>query len=67
LDEEGPFTVEAKSFVEASGNANLVHLAGIEPAGVTKMEMFSNPLCRLGLIIYPSGQILKSELEEAIH
>lgn len=28
-DDEGTFTVKAKAYVDASGNANLVHFAGI--------------------------------------
>ena len=29
-DDEGTFTIKAKAFVDASGNANLVHFAGIK-------------------------------------
>ena len=67
LDEEGPFTVEAKSFVDASGNANLVHLAGIETRWGDENGNVQQSSLSFRIDHLPKREILKSELEEAIH
>jgi len=67
LDEEGPFMVEAKSFVDASGNANLVHLANIETHWGDENGNVQQSSLSFRIDHLPKREILKSELEEAIH
>ena len=65
-DDEGTFTVKAKAFVDASGNANLVHFAGIatnwgDDEG--KVQQSSLPF-RIDNI--PAREILKPDIEAAL-
>ena len=65
-DDEGTFTVEAKAFVDASGNANLVHFAGIKTNwgdAEGKVQQSSLPF-RIDNI--PAREIIKPEIEEAL-
>ena len=65
-DDEGTFTVEAKAFVDASGNSNLVHFAGIKTNwgdAEGKVQQSSLPF-RIDNI--PAREIIKPEIEEAL-
>lgn len=65
-DDEGLFEIEAKAFVDASGNANLVHLAGLptiwgDDEGIVQQASLSFRVNGL-----PRREVLNSELEVAI-
>ena len=65
-DDEGTFTVKAKAFVDASGNANLVHFAGIATNwgdAEGKVQQSSLPF-RIDNI--PAREILKPDIEAAL-
>lgn len=66
MDDEGHFTIRARAFVDASGNGNLVHFAGIptqfgNEQGVTQQASLAFKLDNL-----PRTDILMSDLEAAI-
>lgn len=66
LDDEGIFIVEAKQFIDATGNANLVHLSNIPTVwGDEKGEVQQASLV-FKLSNLPKRDILNKELEVAI-
>ena len=65
-DDEGTFTVKAKAYVDASGNANLVHFAGIATNwgdADGNVQQSSLPF-RIDNI--PAREILKPDIEAAL-
>ncbi len=65
-DDEGSFTIEAKAFVDASGEANLAHMAGAD------MLTFENVNLQIATLVMRIGgvndniQVTKHDIEEAI-
>lgn len=66
IDDEGHFEMKAKSFVDASGNANLVHLSKIKTEwGDEKGEIQQTSLS-FRLDNLPKQDILMKDIQEAI-
>lgn len=66
IDDEGHFKIKAKTFIDATGNGNLVHLAGIKTnwgneEGKTQQASLAFKIDNL-----PRTDILMSDLESAI-
>ncbi len=66
IDDEGHFTVKAKSFIDASGNANLVNLAGIKTNWGDSEGNVQQSSLSFRIDGLPKCDILKSDLERAI-
>ncbi len=66
FDDEGAFIIEAKAFVDASGEANLAHMAGAD------MLTFENVNLQIATLVMRIGgvadeiQVTKSDIEDAI-
>lgn len=65
-DDEGTFTVKAKAFVDASGNANLVHFAGIKTNWGDENGNVQQSSLPFRIDNMPAKEILKSDIEEAL-
>lgn len=66
IDDEGVYEISAKAFVDASGNGNLVHLAGIATEWGDENGNVQQTSLPFRLDNLPRKLILKSELEAAI-
>lgn len=66
IDDEGHFTVKAKSFIDASGNTNLVNLAGIKTNWGDALGNVQQSSLSFRIDGLPKCDILKSDLERAI-
>ena len=65
-DDEGTFTVKAKAFVDASGNANLVHFAGIKTNWGDENGNVQQSSLPFRIDNMPAKEILKSDIEVAL-
>ena len=65
-DDEGTFTVKAKAFVDASGNANLVHFAGIKTNWGDDEGNVQQSSLPFRIDNIPAREILKSDIEAAL-
>ncbi len=66
MDDEGHFTIRAKAFVDATGNGNLVHLAGIKMNWGNEQGLTQQASLAFKLDNLPRTDILMSDLETAI-
>lgn len=65
-DDEGTFTVRAKAFVDASGNANLVHFAEIKTNWGDEDGNVQQSSLPFRIDNMPAKEILKSDIEVAL-
>ena len=65
-DDEGTFTVRAKAFVDASGNANLVHFAGIKTNWGDENGNVQQSSLPFRIDNLPAKEILKPDIEAAL-
>ena len=67
IDEEGHFMLSAKSFVDASGNANLVNLAGIETEWGDETGAVQQTSLSFRLDNLPNEDIMMKDIANAIY
>ncbi len=65
-DDEGTFTIKAKAFVDASGNANLVHFAGIKTNWGDENGNVQQSSLPFRIDNMPAREIIKSDIEAAL-